>query len=714
MAGAGGSSSGGSAGTGAAGTRGGSGGSAAGAGGAGGGSAGASGLAGAVGSAGAGGGAPGAGGGTAGAGGSTGGTGGSTTIAGPLVFDVSAATNPVVPGNRLLYTITVGNISSTAVAGVGIVLRVPTGLQFTYNIDANPAAGGCQICAANAEAQWNLGTIPAGATTSIAVNASVLTTIGDGDSITTPVTLTATGVNPIIVNKTVQVFGHPSAQLALGTAYSPVTPGQAFTLDFDVGQIGTVALADTELHASLPAGVTIGAISDGGTQSTNGDIVWTIGSLPVGAAFHRSITLSANATVPAGSVLVSHATLIFDGGLAADGGAAVNATADLPVAVVGVAPPLSVDVGVALSPAIPGSRLLYTATISNVSARAVDAVSLLLRVPAGLQFTYNIDANPTANGCQICGATAESYWNIGTIAAGASATITLNASVVATAVGDGSLISAPIKVTATGVNEINLNKTVQVFSHPGAQLALGTVTNPVTSGQAFMLNIDVGQIGASALTGTQLTLSLPPNVTVGTISDGGSQGGSGGVAWSIGTLAVGATLHRTVALTVGANVVSGTVLAARAFLTYDGGDPVDALADYSVPVAPAAPPITIGIVATPSPIMPGTRLLYTTTITNTAARAIAGVQVVFRVPFAETFTYNVDANPVANGCQICSAGAEAYWNLGTLAAGGSQIISVNALVASTLLGGSLIPASTELTATGLTNPIWVQTTIPTN
>ena len=43
---------------------------------------------------------------------------------------MSTTVDPVAAGGRLLYTITIGNISNVSVAGVTLVLPVPTGLQF--------------------------------------------------------------------------------------------------------------------------------------------------------------------------------------------------------------------------------------------------------------------------------------------------------------------------------------------------------------------------------------------------------------------------------------------------------------------------------------------------------------------------------------------------------------------------------------------------------
>jgi hypothetical protein len=252
----------------------------------------------------------------------------------------------------------------------------------------------------------------------------------------------------------------------------------------------------------------------------------------------------------------------------------------------GIGAPLVIEVLAASYPAIPGGRILYTATIGNVSNRAVDAVSLLLRVPTGVQFYYTTDVDPDSSSCGngTCSADEEAVWSLGSLAAGTIESINCDPTVLSTVAGDGSLIPLRINVTATGVNPIVVSGVIPVYSKPGAQLILGTQGDPVTPGQAFSYDLDVGQIGTTALAGTQLTLDVPTGLTVGTSRDGGTEASPGHIVWSIGTVAVAGTLHRSVAVTTGTTVVAGSILTAKASLSYDGGLEVDAVAEHAVSV----------------------------------------------------------------------------------------------------------------------------------
>ena len=479
-------------------------------------------------------------GGVAGTAGSTGGT----TATPPLAFDVSTLTDPAVPGGRLHCTITIGNRSSAAIGGVSLNMSLPVGLQFNFSNDAAPNAttcGGTSTCSSSAMASWTIGSIPARESRTITINALVLTTVADGTSLNTSFTLNATGMNATNLIKTTQIQMQPSSQLATGTATYPVLPGGRFTLDLDAGQLGVNALAGTALQVTLAAGLTVASISDGGTETVPGVVTWNIGAVGVGAALHREVDVTVDGSVPAGSILATRATLTYDGGLA------VDAAAEYAIPVAMTLPDLTLKTAIEPAPTAPNGRLNEIITVTNRGTRAVDAVTLWFRVPVGIQFNFSNDSAPNLASCagvSTCAPGAEASWTLGTIAAGASVTISMGSYVQQAMVGNGNLIRSEFILGGTAATEVHAVKTIQVLDNPGAQLALSATANPVTNSQAFTYNVDVGQIGNTALANTAVRVRLPAGVNVGTISDGGTQLASGEIAWTIGNVAVSSFLRR--------------------------------------------------------------------------------------------------------------------------------------------------------------------------
>jgi uncharacterized repeat protein (TIGR01451 family) len=374
------------------------------------------------------------------------------------------------------------------------------------------------------------------------------------------------------------------------------------------------------------------------------------------------------------------------------------------------------SIGASGAPAVPTRALLYTATVSNKSQRAIDGVTLLMRVPPELTFHYQQDADPDPVACYdaTCSGAEEAHFTLGSLPAGTTTTVVINPIVVAAAAGDGTLITPVFTLQATDRNPIHRLITHPAKSRPDAQLALVTDTEPVLAGQPFTLRLKVGQIGAAPLSSTALELRLPPELAAGAVSDGGSASG-GVVTWNLGSIPVAGGAERTVVVTVDDDVIAGTTLQARAALAYAGGDELDATDAISVSVVAA--PLLLGVTvdALVDPVILGQPVLYTTTITNNSARAVENVSLLMRLPFGVQFHYTADADPDSAPCYdaLCAANEEAFWTIPSLAAGASQAVTVNATTALTLTGGSLITVRQRVTATDLGGRINLNTTIGT-
>jgi trimeric autotransporter adhesin len=637
------------------------------------------------------------------------GTGRITT--GPLVFQVTAAQSPAVVGQRVLYAVTIGNMSDVAVEDVSVLLRMPEGLEFYYTQDAIPSSTGCGngYCSPKEEPSWNVGTLAPRSSFTIYVNPVVLNTVGNGSSVAPLFRITATGVDQVDVTKTTPVQVSPSAELSLTASADPVVAGQEIELSVDVGQIGATPLAAGKLELELPGGLLPRAASDGGTV-TDGKVVWDLGGVSVGSTLHRSLTAKVHSQTPSGEVLNPRASFTYTGGLDVDN------IAQLPLSVLPEAPPLSLTVVEQNSPLTPTGQLLYQVTVANTGLRAIDDVSLGVSVPPELSYYYTQDATPASTGCGngTCSSGEQAGWSLASLPAGTSETFTINASAVANAAGDGTLVSTPFWLRAPGVNPINRLKTVPVYSKPAAQLVLGTAVSPVTPGQTFTYDLDVGQVGASALNGSTLTLELPASLKAGAISDGGTSA-AGVVTWDLGNVAVAGTLHRTIEVTVDADVVPGAVLRARSRLTYTGGAELDAESELAVAVVAEPLPLSVKVEATPADFATiGASQLYKTTIKNQAARAVDNVVLLLRVP-GFSYYYTTDADPDSTGCGngTCSLGEIASWTIASIKAGATSVVTVNPTVTPTLTGGSLLTFRQRLTATDLGGSIFLQKTLPT-
>jgi large repetitive protein len=633
-------------------------------------------------------------------------------VTGPLVLEVTTARGPATPGKSLLWTITVGNTSEKAVAGVGVLFRVPEGLAFTYVNDADPDASYCGngTCGANEEATWEIGALAAGATESISINTSVLGTVGDGDDVRAAIRLSATNVNPLNITTGVPVAASAPVQVAMTADRDPVVPGDRVELSFDLGHVGDTSLYEGELRALLPKSLSIDAIGQDGATADDGAVVWAIGDVPVGSTFRRTVSATVRDDAVPGDILNPMATFSHED---ADGAA----TAALPISVVEEAQPVALTVNVASAPAVPGEGVLYDATISNTSLRAVENLVLTLRNSEALAYQYTVNSDPDSTYCGngTCGANEEAQWTIPSLPAGTTQTITINPSVVAAAAGDGTLITDSFRLRGSGTNPLNRFNVLPVNSGPGAELALGTAVEPLVPGESFTYDIHVGHIGPATLNDSVLEVQLPAGVSVDAISDGGTESGEGEITWDLGAISVGSSAYRSVTVTLDEDASSATVLEASALLRYEGGAEIDATAAHASSVVESPLPLTVTVEATPDPAVLGERVLYTTTILNTSERAVDGITLLMRVPKGAAFLYTTDADPDSTYCGngTCSATEEAFWEIATLPAGALQTVTTNAQVAATLVGGSLVTTTQRVTAVNLGGTINLKTTVQT-
>ncbi|MCP5009939.1 MAG: DUF11 domain-containing protein, partial [Aestuariibacter sp.] len=630
------------------------------------------------------------------------------TVIAPLSTDVSV-NGPAVAGERVLYTITVGNTTALPIDGVSVSLVVPTELSFIPGNDTDPNSSNCgnNLCTATEEASWTLGTLTAGESRTIFVNAFIDVATLNGVTIALPVTYSATSISDIQINKNVDVYNTPSADLAVSASTDPVVANETFTYQLDFGNTSAGSLTTTELSAFLPDGVTVVSISDGGTEPTTGEVVWTEGTVGVGASLHREITVIAGAGLTAGQILKTTAQLTHDGGQAIDN------TAEHALTVVSTSLPLEVAINTSANPIVANERVLYTLTVSNSSLLPVNDVDVLLRVPAELSFIPGNDTDPNSTNCgnNTCTATEEAGWALGTLAAGESRTISVNALVAS--VLSGNLITTPVRVTATGLGDtINLSNTVAVYNTPSADLAVSASTDPVVANETFTYQLDFGNTSAGSLTTTTLSAFLPAGVTVSSISDGGTEVTTGVVVWSEGTVVAGASVHREISV-VADGVSTGDILTLYAELSHDGGLEVDNSSGFSVTVTGSgsiASLLSVDIAATPEPVASSGILAYTITVTNNFGLPVNDVNVLLRVPAELSFTPNTDTVPISSNCgnNVCTATEEASWTLGTMAAGATQVITINATVGAALGDGTIVNVPVRVTATGMEDTINLQ------
>jgi hypothetical protein len=449
----------------------------------------------------------------------------------------------------------------------------------------------------------------------------------------TSVSVVSNSIARVLPAQSIALFVIPAGRLAptvaLTAAPNPATAGSAVTLTAKV---------------TPPAGC---------TNAPTGTILFKANGASLGLISLTGDTASLNTSALAAGTHNLTAAYSGDGTYGAVTSPAVSLTVNPLVK------PDFVVTAITLTPASPTSGVAFAAavTVKNQGQAAGDAKQLTLWADCPA-----VPADGTGGNASVA---------VGTLAAGASKTLTITG-LIASPAGSKTLRAFVDSGNATaesneGNNQLTKNYTVLAPPQPDFNVYSITLTpaSPV-AGAAFTASVVVRNIGKAAGDGGQLTLwtdqpAVPTNAT----------GGSASVA--VGTLAVGATKTLTLA---GLTCASAGVKTLRAFVdsgnsAAESNETNNQLTKTYTVVPPPQPDFVItSMKFSPSTVTTGTVLTVTVVVKNQGTAAGDGKQL----------TLWADCPPApANG-----AGGNLNLAVGTLAAGANKAITFTGLTAGAL------------------------------
>ncbi|RDZ29314.1 CARDB domain-containing protein [Lysobacter silvisoli] len=558
-----------------------------------------------------------------------------------LAIVKTASNNSPTVGTNVTFTLTVTNNGPSAAAAVSVADLLPNG--YTYVSDNG---AGAYVPGTGA---WTIGNLASGASASLQITATVNAT----GTYANTATVTSTTSDPTPGNNTSTSTPTPvaSSDLAIVKTASSNTPtvGTNVTFTLTVTNNGPSAATGVSVADLLPNGYTY--VSDNGAGAyVPGTGAWTIGNLANGASTSLQITASVNATG-------SYANTATVTSTTSDPTPGNNTSTSTPT------PVASSDLAITKvasnnSPTV-GTNVSFTLTVTNNGPSAATGVSVSDLLPNG--YTYVSDDGA---GAYVAGTGA---WTIGNLANGASVSLQITATVNATGA-----YANTATVTSTTNDPTPGNNTSTSTPTPVASSDLAIVktasSNTPTVGTNVTFTLTVTNNGPSAATGVSVADLLPSGYTY--VSDNGAGAyvpGTG--AWTIGTLANGASASLQITATVNA---AGSY-ANTATVTSTTSDPTPGNNTSTSTPTPVASS-DLAIVKTVSNASPnvGDNVVFTLTVTNNGPSDAAGVSVADLLPSGYTYVSDDGA-----GAYVSGTGA---WTIGTLANGASTALQITATV----------------------------------
>ena len=425
------------------------------------------------------------------------------------------------------------------------------------------------------------------------------------------------GIDNVVASVTTIV---PAVDLAVAQQASPdpVLVGQQVTYSITVTNFGPAAATGVRLTDILPAGVSVVAVATSQGTSTNEaeTVVCELGQLAAGA--------SATVIITAGTSQVGSLTNMVTAGSAEADVALANNTATMVSQAREAA-----DVGLAVgtepqSPRV-GQPLTWVFSVTNRGPNTATFVVLENPLPPWASFV-SVEASQgsstNAAGLIRC--------ELGDLAAGAGASVTV---VVVPTVAGSVTNAATLTTVEVDPNTADNRAEIVVEIHPAADLGVEQAVspNPASMSQEFTYELTVTNGGPSAATAVRLENALP--VGVNFVSANSSQGGctnvDGVVICELGDLNANAAAGVTIVARAGQpGLVTNTVTVVAAEADAQTGNNASTVIHRIKPDID----LSLGLTATPNPVLLGNNLSYALSVTNRGPNPATRTRLENRLP----------------------------------------------------------------------------------
>lgn len=552
------------------------------------------------------------------------------------------------PGDTVTYVVTVTNNGPDTATGISVNDTLPA----EVSLDTAGATQGSYIAP-----NWTVGSLVSGASATLTISTTVLPSAA-GSAVTN--TATVVGVDQADTdatnNSASASFAAPAIDVAVTkTVDQPVAnPGDTVTYIVVVTNNGPNDATGVAITDSLPTGVTL--ISVSATAGSYVDPTWTVGDLASGS----SETLTIAATIDTGT---AGTTITNTASVAASTETDIDPSNDSASASV-VIPSTDLAITKTVDDAnpLPGDTITFTVSVTNGGPSAATGISISDPLPAGITLA---SATPSQ------GSYTDPTWTVGGLGNGATATLTIVATVNAGTPGT----SISNTATVTSLNETDPdssnNSATSTIYVSAVDLAVTKTASTALAqvGDAVSYTVTVTNNGPDTAGGVTINDSVPSGVTL--VSAFFSQGSYAAGVWTVGTLTNGAT--ETLILNVTVDPASaGSVVTNTASVGSVGETDTDPANDSDSAVFGVLA-VDIDVTKTvdnPTPV-PGATVTYTVTATNAGPSPASGVTITDALPGGVTL---VSATP----SQGSYAGST--WTTGTLGIADSAMLTIVATV----------------------------------
>ncbi|MEW6554464.1 MAG: DUF11 domain-containing protein, partial [Actinomycetota bacterium] len=613
----------------------------------------------------------------------------------PNIADVSITktvddTAPNV-GDTVTFTLTVANAGPVGATNIEVSDTIPDG--FTYTA-ASISGGDANDDAAIPTLTWTINSLAAGVSTDLTFQAEVN---ASGDFTNVAAVTASDQYDPDPGNNTDSETAAPQqADLSLDKTVDNVNPiiGETVTFTVTIANDGSDAATGIGVNDVIPDGYSYvaGSIAGGDVQDDSAapTLTWTINSLAAGASTDLTFQAEVLATGDYENVAQVMAADQFDPDSVPGNSVPGEDDEDAQGITLREAADLSLVKALDVTTPDVGDTVTFTVTVANAGPNATTNVSVEDVLPDG----YSYVAGSIAGGDTRDDSAAPTFtWSINSLAAGASAELTLQAEVLAT--GDYLNVAQVMASdqydpdsTPGNNDDTEDDQDSEDLIPQSADLSLTkTVNNPSPNvGKTVTFTVEVTNSGPDNATGVSVEDILPSGYTyvAGSIAGGDSRSDASAptLTWTINNLASGASVEltfRAAVLSSGDYVNTAQVTASDQYdpdSTPGNGSAGEDDQD-SASVTPQEADLSLDKKVDNANPNVGETITFTLTLANAGPSTATGISV--RDVLPDGFTYV--AGSMAGGSSRSDASAPALtWTVNSLASGSSVDLTFQATV----------------------------------
>ena len=609
-------------------------------------------------------------------------------------MDIDVAPGPAKPGEGMTARITFTNRTDSDITAANIQLRHPAKMvslddgESRFVTDQNDACDHTH-CEAGERISWYGITIPAKQSHTVEVQTWLNSASKPGQLVEFWAKMESGNIQYASAKQDVPISSPRYLSTSVAASTYPAEPGETIQYQVSYGYSKTTGNSDNSvLTLDLPDGITINAASHTGVIDTSSNTVaWALGTLSPGETGQTSVEVTLDA-----SLSVEHIDAIAQ----LTNGVDSRASAITSVPVVPVRK-VDMDIDVAPGPVEPGEGINARITFTNRTNTDMDTLSIQFRHPVSMVSIDDGEARFVTDDSDVCDYTyceageTVHWYDFGTLPAGSSMSVDMQTWLLGTTTA-GELIEFWAKMESDGIQYAEAKQDVQIGANRYLSTAVSASTYPAEPGETIQYQVSYGYSKTTGnSTNTQLTLDLPPQLTILSATNGGViDTTTKQVSWNLGTLPPGTTGQAVVEVTLNEDL-DIEHLDAIAQLESDGNTIASVV--NTVPIVTERQ-VDMTISVAPSNPKPGEQVVVSIRVDNNNDIDMASPAIRFRHAYsmAQIYDNGGSTTDTSDACDYthCEAGETVNWTGLSIAAGTSKTVEMTTVVDGTATPGQLI------------------------